>query len=296
MTDETPSVTPASGPRKTIEKLGQVMRYAVAAIALVLLVQTLLDLAAAGSSRFDRFILSAGQPDKLFVHARPGEPFGMMMGGPPQRFSLPPGGIPVPPPLQGQAGSQAIAPGEPQAPQAPQFEGAPPAPLPQAIPYPQPGPQAGPMFEMRVGPPEFPVPDVRRRLSMAEASEIAPVIHVAFSLAQLALGAGALWYLWTLAGNYAAGRTFGHDNAHLYERIGWLVLGFAGVSILSALIRWLSLEAVLPIGQGPGAGFLVPEFWLNPHLVFAVIGGFLIMLGKVMAEGAKLAEEAELTV
>ncbi len=289
MTHAEPSHPAPGATPLTVERLGRIMRYVVVALAAVLLIQTLLDLTA------------ASHPDQLMfvqrdVIVRTDRPEGMQwqerapaMGPERREMELelrvsPPGAVieipPLPePPHPPEAGTpDALVPPVPPVPG-----------MPNVIPLPE-----GGAWTMTVPAPPHP-PGRMMFFQSGPAGQSGAMVQAALSLAQLALGGAALWFLWTLAGNYAGGRVFGHENARLYERIGWFVLAFAAVGLLGVLVRWLTVEAAFGAGPG-GLGFVAVNLWLNPHLIFAVIGGFLIMLGKVMTEGAKLAEDAALTV
>lgn len=324
MTHTEPSRPAPGATPLTVERLGRIMRYVVVALAAVLLIQTLLDLTA------------ASHPDQLMfvqrdVIVRTDRPEGMQWqerGGPPamgperremelETRVVPPGpnanaprGPEMPPAAGGPErremefemrvsppGAVIEIPPLPEPPPPPEA-GAPGAPVPPVPPVPGvpniiPLPEGG-TWTMTVPAPPHP-PGRMMFFQSGPAGQNGAMVQAALSLAQLALGGAALWFLWTLAGNYAGGRVFGHENARLYERIGWFVLAFAAVGLLGVLVRWLTVEAAFGAGPG-GLGFVAVNLWLNPHLIFAVIGGFLIMLGKVMTEGAKLAEDAALTV
>jgi hypothetical protein len=119
---------------------------------------------------------------------------------------------------------------------------------------------------------------------------------IAVSLVQFLIGVTALAALYRLCQHYEAGQLFSADNARLYRRLGFWLIAFSAIAIVVPVIRWFSVYAGAPIPPPFDWRFLAIDLWLSPYLIFAVVGIFVLLLGRVMAESASLAEDAKLTI
>ena len=108
------------------------------------------------------------------------------------------------------------------------------------------------------------------------------------SLPGVLLGLAALWQLWRLFGEYAAGRVFGAPaQRHLR--------GFAAALLASAVVTPLMRTAVgvaLTLGNPPGQRLLVFTLSWNDYLSI-LCGAVLLAVALVMADAVRLAEDNE---
>jgi hypothetical protein len=108
------------------------------------------------------------------------------------------------------------------------------------------------------------------------------------SLPGVLLGLGALWQLWRLFGEYAAGRVFA-PAAQRHLR------GFAAALLASAIVTPLMRSAVgvaLTLGNPPGQRLLVLTLSWNDYLSI-LCGAVLLAVALVMADAVRLAEDNE---
>ncbi|MFT3957266.1 MAG: DUF2975 domain-containing protein [Piscinibacter sp.] len=111
-------------------------------------------------------------------------------------------------------------------------------------------------------------------------------IGAAVSVLPVAVGLYALWQLWQLFGEYAAGRVFGLAAVQRLRRFAWALLGAA---LLAPLVRAV-MSVVLTVGNPPGQRMLVIGFSWNDYLA-VLLAAVLIAIATVMAEAARVAEE-----
>ena len=100
------------------------------------------------------------------------------------------------------------------------------------------------------------------------------------------LGLAALWQLWQLFGEYAAGRVFA-AAAQQHLR------GFAAALLASAVLTPLLRTAVgiaLTLGNPPGQRLLVFTLSWNDYLSM-LCGAVLLAVARVMADAVRLAED-----
>lgn len=106
------------------------------------------------------------------------------------------------------------------------------------------------------------------------------------SLPSVLLGLFAMWQLWRLFGEYAAGRVFaGPAQRHLRA--------FAAALLASALLAPLMRAAIgvaLTLGNPPGQRLLVFSLSWNDYLAI-LCGAVLLAVALVMADAVRLAEE-----
>jgi hypothetical protein len=108
------------------------------------------------------------------------------------------------------------------------------------------------------------------------------------SLPGVLLGLVALWQLWRLFGEYAAGRVFG-AAAQRHLR------GFAAALLASALVAPFMRAAVgvaLTLGNPPGQRVLSLSLSWNDYLSI-LCGAVLLAVAAVMADAVRLAEDNE---
>ena len=108
------------------------------------------------------------------------------------------------------------------------------------------------------------------------------------SLPGVLLGLAALWQLWRLFGEYAAGRVFA-PAAQRHLR------GFAAALLASAVVTPLMRSAVgaaLTLGNPPGQRLLVFTLSWNDYLSI-LCGAVLLAVAMVMADAVRLAEDNE---
>ena len=108
------------------------------------------------------------------------------------------------------------------------------------------------------------------------------------SLPGVLLGLAALWWLWRLFGEYAAGRVFA-PAAQRHLR------GFAAALLASAVVTPLMRSAVgvaLTLGNPPGQRVLVLSLSWNDYLSI-LCGAVLLAVALVMADAVRLAEDNE---
>jgi Protein of unknown function (DUF2975) len=113
-------------------------------------------------------------------------------------------------------------------------------------------------------------------------------IGAAVSVLPVAVGLYALWQLWQLFTEYAAGRVFGRIAAQRLRRFAWALLGAA---LLAPLVR-AAMSVVLTLGNPPGQRMLVLGFSWNDYLA-VLLAAVLIAIATVMAEAVRVAEENE---
>lgn len=111
-------------------------------------------------------------------------------------------------------------------------------------------------------------------------------IGAAVTLLPVALGLYALWQLWALFAEYAAGRVFGHAALQRLRRFAWALLGAA---LLAPLVR-AAMSVVLTLGNPPGQRHLVIGLSWNDYLA-VLLAAVLIAIATVMAEAVRVAEE-----
>lgn len=110
----------------------------------------------------------------------------------------------------------------------------------------------------------------------------------ALSLLPVSLGLYALWQLWRLFGEYAAGRVFGRTALAHLRRFAWALLGTA---LLAPLVR-AATSVALTLGNPPGRRMLVVGFSWNDYMA-VLLAAVLIAIATVMAEAVRVAEENE---
>ena len=118
--------------------------------------------------------------------------------------------------------------------------------------------------------------------------ERALLLGAAASLPGVLLGLAALWQLWRLFGEYAAGRVFA-SAAQRHLR------GFAAALLASAVLTPLMRTAVgvaLTLGNPPGQRLLVFTLSWNDYLSI-LCGAVLLAVALVMADAVRLAEDNE---
>jgi len=110
----------------------------------------------------------------------------------------------------------------------------------------------------------------------------------ALSLLPVSLGLYALWQLWRLFTEYAAGRVFGRTALAHLRRFAWALLGTA---LLAPLVR-AATSVALTLGNPPGRRMLVVGFSWNDYMA-VLLAAVLIAIATVMAEAVRVAEENE---
>ncbi len=110
----------------------------------------------------------------------------------------------------------------------------------------------------------------------------------ALSLLPVSLGLYALWQLWRLFSEYAAGRVFGRTALAHLRRFAWALLGTA---LLAPLVR-AATSVALTLGNPPGRRMLVVGFSWNDYMA-VLLAAVLIAIATVMAEAVRVAEENE---
>jgi hypothetical protein len=110
----------------------------------------------------------------------------------------------------------------------------------------------------------------------------------ALSLLPVSLGLYALWQLWRLFTEYAAGRVFGRTALVHLRRFAWALLGTA---LLAPLVR-AATSVALTLGNPPGRRLLVVGFSWNDYMA-VLLAAVLIAIATVMAEAVRVAEENE---
>jgi hypothetical protein len=110
----------------------------------------------------------------------------------------------------------------------------------------------------------------------------------AVSLLPVSLGLYALWQLWKLFAEYAAGRVFGRTALAHLRRFAWALLGTA---LLAPLVR-AATSVALTLGNPPGRRMLVVGFSWNDYMA-VLLAAVLIAIATVMAEAVRVAEENE---
>ncbi len=97
-----------------------------------------------------------------------------------------------------------------------------------------------------------------------------------------------LWQMRALFGRYRTGEILSRSCAHLMLRIGRGLFALAGLGILAQMLQLLALSWGAPSGQR------VLAFGLDSaDLGFLLSGAFVLVVGRVMAEAARVAEENE---
>ena len=118
--------------------------------------------------------------------------------------------------------------------------------------------------------------------------ERARLLGALASLPGVLLGLAALWRLWRLFGEYAAGRVFG-AAAQRHLR------GFAAALLASAVVTPFMRAAVgiaLTLGNPPGQRVLAFTLSWNDYLSI-LCGAVLLAVALVMADAVRLAEDNE---
>lgn len=123
---------------------------------------------------------------------------------------------------------------------------------------------------------------------------LTPPKRIALALLTAGLFAPALIALWITRGlfaRYGRGDVFSYHNATAIRRIGGLLLVGTGLAIAGRTAAVLILTHDNPPGQRSLAISLASH-----DLLFALLGGLLLVIGWVMAEATRQAEENRLFV
>jgi hypothetical protein len=119
-------------------------------------------------------------------------------------------------------------------------------------------------------------------------NSVALQLGAAVTVLPVGLGLYTLWQLWSLFGEYAAGRVFGRAALQRLRRFAWALLGMA---LLAPLMRTV-MSVLLTFGNPPGRRMLVLGLSWNDYLAVLVAAVF-ITIATVMAAAVRLAEENE---
>ena len=106
------------------------------------------------------------------------------------------------------------------------------------------------------------------------------------STVSLGLVALALWTAASLFASFAAGQIFVPETGTRLRRLGLLLLLHA---VLSPIVRTL-ISVIVTIGNNPGQRALAVSF-SSQDLIVPLIAILLVMLGHIMAEAARIAED-----
>jgi Protein of unknown function (DUF2975) len=108
----------------------------------------------------------------------------------------------------------------------------------------------------------------------------------ALSALLVAVGLCALWFLWRLFGEYAAGRALGLAAQQYLARFAVCMLASA---IAQPLVR-AAMSTVLTMGNPPGQRLLVIGLSWNDYL-FLLLGLVLLAVAHVMVDAVRAADE-----
>lgn len=118
---------------------------------------------------------------------------------------------------------------------------------------------------------------------------LSPLASVAVMGALLVVALPLLWGLWELRGlfqGYAAGAIFTVDAAGHLRRCGYALMALSG----KTLLRSLALSAALSIDRPKGERSMVLAV-SSDDLLFLLLGVTVLVIARVMAEAAHLAED-----
>jgi len=106
------------------------------------------------------------------------------------------------------------------------------------------------------------------------------------SLPGILLGLLALWHLWRLFGEYAAGRVFGRPAQQHIKAFAWCMLA----SALLAPLQRAAIGVALTLGNPPGERLLALSVSWSDYVAI-LCGAVLLAIAVVMSQAGQLAEE-----
>jgi hypothetical protein len=119
---------------------------------------------------------------------------------------------------------------------------------------------------------------------------------VILSLLQFSVSLGGLTVLRHLCGHYEKGDIFSAAVAAAYQRLGGFLIALSVVNVIAAVARWLVIITFMRVPEEFTWVPLVIGLWIHSPIIYFVIGVFVLLLGRIMGESSKMAEDQALTI